>query len=497
MKYLLLLLCVVSFNLFADDALIVNTQRYDDPATWSRIEVLQHRLEVQPANLWFLLIFVCAVIHSFFAPTLLNMAEERLEEADLLDITMDETSHDDVPGTPYKFTFKTFWWELVYFFGEIEVVFGLWAIPLVIVITSYYDWDTAINYLYRWSYDEPLYLLASMTIASTYPIIRFFERIIEKVVSSFGGTPVSWWAVLMCVGPFVGSVLKESVVMTILAILLGRHFYVYKPSTKLTLATLSLLFVNVAAGGTMTNFASSSAYMVSVPWGWDSWYMFSHFGWKAFIGIYLCTGMVYWMFRSHFLDLNRRALVIEKHESWEMPNVPFWITFVHLLFLLWIIINNHQPILFIAALVLFIGFYQATGAYQTPMSIRTPVLVGFFIASLIVHAGLQGWWVEALLEGLSEITLMGTAMLLSAFNHNTTVAYLATFVPNITESMKMWFFQGAVAAGGLTLISNSPNLIGYKLIGRWVHFPIKPISIFYYSLLPTLLMALVFILLSL
>ena len=93
--------------------------------------------------------------------------------------------------------------------------------------------------------------------------------------------------------------------MTIAALLLGKQFYVLKPSGKLMYATLGLLFVNISIGGTLTHFAAPPVLMVAAPWGWDMAYLFTHFGWHAVSGISAVdTQAVYFLiFRRELLAL--------------------------------------------------------------------------------------------------------------------------------------------------------------------------------------------------
>ena len=47
----------------------------------------------------------------------------------------------------------------------------------------------------------------------------------------------------------------------------------------------------------------------------------------------------------------------------------------------------------IGGFLFFLGFTNATAAYQSAVDIKTPLLVGFFLAGLVVHGGLQAWWI--------------------------------------------------------------------------------------------------------
>ena len=128
---------------------------------------------------------------------------------------------------------------------------------------------------------------------------------------------------------------------------------------------------------------------------------------------------------------------------------PPWVTAVHLLFIGWTVMNAHYPPLFIGGFLFFLGFARATRPYQSPIDLKPPLLVGFFLAGLVIHGGLQGWWIEPTLASLSAEPLYYGAMLLTAFNDNALVTYLATLVPSLTEPMKYAVVTGAVTGGGL------------------------------------------------
>ena len=46
--------------------------------------------------------------------------------------------------------------EIYHLLGEIEVVFGLWAIVLGLAVAFFYDWHTFTSYLDGLHYSEPL-----------------------------------------------------------------------------------------------------------------------------------------------------------------------------------------------------------------------------------------------------------------------------------------------------------------------------------------------------
>jgi hypothetical protein len=151
------------------------------------------------------------------------------------------------------------------------------------------------------------------------------------------------------------------------------------------------------------------------------------------------------------------ASATEADDDDQGPEAPWWVTAVHLGFLAFVVAQAHYPVLFIGAFLFFLGFAQSTAPYQSPLDLKPALLVGFFLGGLVVHGGLQGWWIAPVLGSLSEQPLFWSATLLTAFNDNALITYLSTLVPSLTEAMKFAVVAGAVTGGGLTVIANAPE----------------------------------------
>ena len=145
----------------------------------------------------------------------------------------------------------------------------------------------------------------------------------------------------------------------------------------------------------------------------------------------------------------------------------WWVVAVHLAFMAWTVFNAHYPALFLGGFLFFLGFARATAPYQSRIELKTPLLVGFFLAGLVIHGGLQGWWIAPVLGSLPEVPLFLGATALTAVNDNALITYLATLVPNLGDQLKLAVVQGAVVGGGLTVIANAPNPAGQALLGRF------------------------------
>jgi hypothetical protein len=298
--------------------------------------------------------------------------------------------------------------------------------------------------------------------------------------------------VLLTLGPLLGSFITEPAAMTICALLLGREFYRLGPSQRFMYATLGLLFVNISVGGALTNFAAPPVLIVAGKWGWSTLFMLEQFGLRALAGIIVSNIAYFLIFRKEFAQLAIHAQVIPPDDAQGQEPVPLWITGVHLAFLGWTVLVAHEPALFIGGFLFFLAFTMATTAYQDEINMRSPMLVGFFLAGLVVHGGLQGWWIEPVLSRLSEFPLLIGATVLTAFNDNAAITYLATLVPNFSDSLKVAVVSGAISGGGLTVIANAPNPAGQSLLQKYFPGGISPGGLLLAALFPTLVMLVFF-----
>ncbi|MEX1012836.1 MAG: putative Na+/H+ antiporter [Waddliaceae bacterium] len=473
-SYLISTICG-ELNCFPQQSpLIIDVEGYGDDHLQGAVNILDYRLHLQPFNLVALIIFVLAILHTFFAHQFTLWSQNRREK------NIQEK----------KRIVDTFDVEVLRFLGEVEVVFGIWVIPLMAAITYFYNWQSAVHYIETRSYIEPIFVVVIMTLASTKPIITLAEDCCQFVAKLSGGTIRSWWWVLLILGPLSGSLITEPGAMTISAVLLAKQFYDHKPSTKLGYATLGLLFTNISVGGVFTNFAAPPVLMVSQVWEWDTPYMFFHFGWKSLLGMLLSTSLYFFVFRKEFNEMEQKRQLHHRENELRDKNdlsTPLWINVMHVLFMAWTVVNAHHPIIFIGSFLLFIGFYQATRPYQSHLSLRTPILVGFFLAGLVIHGSLQGWWIEPLLSSVSEGTLLFLSMFLTSFNDNAEITFLATLIPQFSDTMKYSVLAGAVTGGGLTVIANAPNPSGQAILGKYFHGGISATGLLIGALIPALI----------
>ncbi|MGE3511848.1 MAG: putative Na+/H+ antiporter, partial [Vicinamibacterales bacterium] len=365
-------------------------------------------------------------------------------------------------------------------------------------IALYGGWEIAKHYVNDTvNYTEPLFVVVIMALASTRPVIVFAQAALRRVAAAGGGTPAAWWVSILTIGPVLGSFITEPAAMTISALLLGRTFFDLQPSIRLRYATLGLLFVNISIGGTLTHFAAPPVLMVARPWGWDMWFMLTHFGWRAVLAILVSTSLVFLVFRRELRGLATRPAIedVEQPDDDTYPSlfpVPPWLIVVHLGFIAWTVFNSHYPALFLGGFLFFLGFARATSMYQSRLELRMPLLVGFFLAGLVIHGGLQGWWIAPVLGRLPELPLFLSATGLTAINDNALITYLATLVPNLSEPLKVAVVEGAVVGGGLTVIANAPNPAGQALLARFFGGAVSPLGLLAGAIGPTVIAALIF-----
>ena len=121
------------------------------------------------------------------------------------------------------------------------------------------------------------------------------------------------------------------------------------------------------------------------------------------------------------------------------------------------------------------------------------MLVGFFLAGLVVLGGPQRWWLEPVLMSLDALPLYLASLSLTAITDNAALTYLGSQVPGIHESSKYALVSGAIVGGGLTVIANAPNPAGFGILNpAFGDEGISPIKLFTSALLPTIIAALSF-----
>jgi hypothetical protein len=197
------------------------------------------------------------------------------------------------------------------------------------------------------------------------------------------------------------------------------------------------------------------------------------------------------------------VLVIHSHlqESAKASDVapdpiPWAVTLVHLVFLVLIVLLAHHAILFVSLLLLFMGFVQAYERYQSPLILKEALLVGFFLAGLVVLGGLQQWWLQPIVSSLSPVALFWGGLGLTAVTDNAALTYLGSLIEGLSPAAQYMLMAGAVTGGGLTVIANAPNPAGVALLRQgFEDHSIGAGELLAGAAVPTLVAALCFLLL--
>ena len=371
---------------------------------------------------------------------------------------------------------------LLHFLAETEVVFGLWASGLFLGIAALKGtFRDAIQYIESLNFNEPKFVFIIMVIAATRPVVILSETLITKIAHFIPVREgIAYYLTALFLGPLLGSFITEPAAMTLLAILLKRRYFDRGISTKLAYFTLGLLFVNVSIGGTLTHFAAPPVLMVAAKWNWNSAFMLQHFGWRAVAACGVSTLVVTMAFWKELSQIE-----VEKVAN---VRIPIALTVLHILFLALIVVFAHHSDVILGIFVLFLGLVTATHQYQEPLKLREALLVGFFLAGLVVLGSLQAYWIKPLIQSLGGNALFFGATGLTAITDNAALTYLGSLVDGISEDLKYALVAGAVTGGGLTVIANAPNPAGIGILNNAKVFKdeaISPLGLFLGALFPT------------
>jgi hypothetical protein len=380
---------------------------------------------------------------------------------------------------------------LFHLLGEVEVVFGFWAFVLIVAMALVSGGATAIAYAESLQYTEPLFVFVIMVVAASKPVVVSIEGLIAAIAGIAAGrsTIAQVWLCLALV-PLIGSLITEPAAMTLAALMLAP--LVFRPGIPewLKYGALGVLFVNVSIGGTLTSFAAPPVLMVAATWNWDSAFMASHFGWKASIAVLINASAITFLLRRHLLDVASTPAAVGERR------IPPLVSAIHLSFLAAVVVFAHHPVIFLGLFLFFLGFTQAYAHYQNPLILKEGLLVGFFLAGLVVLGGMQQWWLQPTVSGLEPTALFFGALGLTAITDNAALTYLGSLIEGMSDAAKYALVAGAVAGGGLTVIANAPNPAGVALLKRGFNDEsIGAGGLLLGALAPTVVAAVVFLLL--
>lgn len=378
--------------------------------------------------------------------------------------------------------------NLLHLLGEVEIIFGFWALVLISMIAAFTGGDKAVSYIASRQFTEPLFVFVIMVVAASKPILVLVKNLVITIANAlpFNSTIAHIWLSLAVV-PLLGSFITEPAAMTIAALMLAPLAFNQAMPEWLKYVPLATLFVNVSIGGTLTAYAAPPVLMVASVWQWDTVFMAYHFGWKAAVAVIINASLASLLLRKH---VSREVFAVA-----EYTKIPLTIIITHLAFLVGIVAFSHQPVIFGILFLLFIGFTRFNAVYQSPLILKEGLLVGVFLGGLVILGGMQDWWLQPIVTALNPLQLFWGAGALTAITDNAALTYLGAQIDGLSDTAKYMLMAGAVTGGGLTIIANAPNPAGASLLKH--HFnenAIHPGFLLLAALPPTLVAAALFLL---
>ena len=396
-------------------------------------------------------------------------------------------------GVALVHTFSTALWNhlahryprhegLFHLLGEVEVVFGFWALVLVLAMLALQGKSAATGYVDSRNFTEPLFVFAIMVVAGSRPILQLSMRGVDLVARLLPLAPaLAVYFVGLALLPLLGSFITEPAAMTLAALMLRDRVFHDAMPERIRYATLGVLFVNISIGGTLTPFAAPPVLMVATVWQWDMAFMLTHFGWRAALAVLVNAAAVTLLFRHDIAQHARPAPA-----DGPAP-VPLVAMLVSTLFLAGVVVFAHHPAVFMGLLLFFIGYSAAYPRHHDPLILREALLVAFFLAGLVVLGGQQQWWLQPLLTSMSPDAVYYGAVALTAITDNAALTYLGSLVDGLSDEFKLSLVAGAVTGGGLTVIANAPNPAGYSILrGGFPDGAISAVKLLAAALAPTL-----------
>lgn len=380
---------------------------------------------------------------------------------------------------------------LFHVLGEVEVVFGFWALVLCIAIWVVSGKGAVVDYLEAREFTEPAFVFVIMVIAASRPVLQAVFRLlltIARFVPLRCELAIIWLS--LSIVPLLGSFITEPAAMTLAALLLRDRLFLLPVRESSKYSALAVLFVNISIGGTLTAYAAPPVLMVASAWGWNTAFMATNFGWKAAIAV-VVNATVLLIAMARQIPLERASV-----RSIEEESVPIGVTLTHLCFLVFVVLNAHHAIIFFAAFLFFLGFTQAYERYQSPLLLRESLLVAFFLSGLVVLGGLQQWWLQPIVRSMDAQVLYVGATGLTAIMDNAAITYLGSLIEGLSDEAKYLLVAGAVTGGGLTVIANAPNPAGLAIVRRgFSDGSVGALGLLASAILPTATACVVFVLL--
>ncbi|AAP05554.1 putative Na+/H+ antiporter [Chlamydia caviae] len=420
------------------------------------------------------LLFFFSILHTFLTPWLFGRCQLYQHKKMVF------------PERWKKYLWLSEFYRLI---SRVELVFVLWAAPLFLWFLYSEGYRVTMSYFNSRNYVFSLFIVIMLILLESRPIVYFSECIFSNIAKIGRQSPRCWWWTLMIAAPLSGALLKETGAMIIAATLLVRNFYKFSPSPRFAYATMGLLFSNISIGGLTSALSSRALFIILPSVKWNNSFILKYFCWKSIIAILLSTTIYYLIFRKEFNNFPKVVI----NPSMMNERVPKWIIFVHIILVGSVILARSVPLLMAAIFLFYLGFQKFTIFYQHSINISKVCFVGLFYAGLVIFGELQEWWVLELMHRMSDFGYIITSYTLSIFLDNALVNYLVHNLPVATDCFLYLVIAGCMSAGGLTIVSNMPNIVGYLILRP--SFPSSSLSLgwlFLFALGPSIISLMTF-----
>ena len=197
-------------------------------------------------------------------------------------------------------------WHLL---GEVEVVFGFWAMVLMLSMLATAGQEAALHYLESRNFTEPMFVFAIMVVAGTRPVLQLARNVVGGLAGLMPlNRGMATYLLILSVVPLLGSFITEPAAMTVGALMLRDVVFARNTSTLLKYGTLGVLFVNISIGGVLTAYAAPPVLMAAAKWNFDTMFMLTTFGWKAALAVFVNAAGAMLLFRDQLSAPVERAV---------------------------------------------------------------------------------------------------------------------------------------------------------------------------------------------
>lgn len=356
------------------------------------------------------------------------------------------------------------------FLGNSTLIFGMWLIPILIIMIFSQGGDYTFNLLQSINYLEPFAYFVLITLATVRPVLQLFDAVIDKLSSIFHNQLFLWWTSVLLLSSILTGIFSEIAIMTLTAQYLSTRFLTLKPSKSLMYFTFSALLLVIAVGTTILPFNFNFFFNV-LDSDLSHFKIFKLFGWKTLLAIILILSTGFFFYGSEFKRLQKAK---------KKPSTHTKISARHIFYLLLFLIasfgkeNPYILMMVIATVVIFHKAIYKIKGKEGELSLYLPLLIAFFTTTLEIHAKLQKWWVEPLLAQVNDFDAFGWSYLLTGLNEHVPLQALKTTLLGTSSWIEFLSYLGILAGGGLTFIAKSSNIVAKKLLKT--HFPEQSIS---------------------